>query len=256
MSRKCFLTCSLVMFGLLFVVGCGEQANVDPYAEVTLEQATRGPVVISKGFKYKFRNPNVVGMHGHVALVRDGNIMEVVVGRSLADKLASIDLKNYELNVKKQYQPYVNFKVEQIVSGTDTVFITGAGAIDYPKLYPAEGFVAKEHEDYSLDRLKFNRSADLEKARDKQFRVTGTVSIVEENGEEVYMLTGGSSTCRIVDPDDGVSIILKLLVDNNLPFDGGITFTEVEPWAERRDNQICGDVVVDFVKYMDKYVGS
>ena len=256
MSRKCFLTCSLVLAGLLVIFGCGEEKKVDPYAQVSLEQATRGPVVISKGFKYKLVNPQVVGAHGHVAFVREGNIMEVVVGRSIADKLASIDMKNFQLNVKKQYQPYVNFKVEQIVSGTDTVFITGAGAIDYPKLYPAASFVSKDHEDYNLDRLKYNRSADLEKARDKQFRVTGTVSIAEEDGEQVYMLSKDGTTCRIVDPDDGISIVLKQLADNKLPFDGGITFTEVEPWADRRQNQISGDVVVDFVKYMDKYVGS
>jgi len=244
------------MFSLLVIFGCGEETKVDPYAEVTLEQATRGPAVISKGFKYKLRNPEIVESYGHLALVREGNIMEFVVGRSIADKLASIDLKNYELNVVKMYQPFVHFKVEQVVSGTDTVFISGAGAIDYPKLFPAEGFKFAEHEEYDLDRLRYNRSADLEKARDKQFRVTGTVSVVEEDGEEVYMLSGKSSTCRIIDPDHGVSLVLKLLVANNLGFDGGITFIEVEPWAERRNNQISGDVMIDYVKYMDKYIGS
>ena len=255
MSRMRFLPCLVVIVSLL-VIGCGEETKVDPYPEVTLTQATEGPSVISKGFRYKLRNPQIVEKHGHLALIREGDIMEFVVGRSIADKLESMDLNNYELNVKKLYQPFVHFKVEQVVSGTDTVFIGQAGAIDYPKLTDAEGFVSRDHDDYSLDRLRYNRSADLEKARDKQFKVTGTVSVVEEDGEEVWMLNGKTTVCRIVDPDHGVSLVLKLLVANNLEFDGGITFIEVEPWAQRQRNQICGDVMIDFVKYMDKYLGS
>jgi hypothetical protein len=80
--------------------------------------------------------------------------------------------------------------------------------------------------------------------------------LVEEEGEEVLMLSGDQSVFRIVDPDDGVSLVLKLLAAQNLEFEGGITFTEVEPWAERRDNRICGDVMIDFVKYLDKYISS
>lgn len=256
MSKKVILLCSLVMASLLFVLGCGEETKVDPYAEVSLQQATRGPVVISKGFKYKLRSPQFVEKHGHLALVREGNIMEFVVGRSIADKVEGMDSSNLELNVVKKFTPYVHFKVDQVVSGTDTVFISQVGSIDYPKLMPAEGFVAREHDDYDLDRLRHDRSAALEKARDQQFKVTGTVSLVEEEGEEVWMLSGNRSLFRIVDPDDGVTIVLKLLLAENLEFDGGITFTEVEPWAERRNNKICGDVVVDFVKYLDKYIGS
>lgn len=256
MIRKRFFPCLLVLASLLVVLGCGEEENVDPYAEVTLEQATRGPVVISKGFKYKLRNPEFVEMQGHVALIREGNIMEFVVGRSIADKIVGMDKTNLELNVVKKYTPYVHFKVEQVVSGTDTVFISQAGAIDYPKIHSAADFTAKDHDDYNLDELRHDRSANLEKARDKQFFVTGTVSLVEEDGEEVWMLSGKRTKFRITEPDDGVSIALKMIAKGDGVFEGGITFTEVEPWAERRNNQISGDVVVDFVKLMDKYISS
>jgi hypothetical protein len=248
---------SIAVFGLLVLYGCGgEGKQVDPYAEVSLEQATRGPVVVSKGFKYKLRNPEFVEMNGHILLVKEGNIMEMIAGRSIADKLEGLDMANIEFNVVKKYSPYTHFKCEQIVSGTDTVFISGAGAIDYPRVTPVESFQIKEHDEYDLDRLKYNRTADLRKAVDKQFVVSGALSLVEEDGDEVWILTGDrGSVVRIMDPTDGVSLVLKMLLTSNMDFEGGITFTEVEPWGDRQNNRICGNVEIDFVKYLDKYVG-
>lgn len=257
MAKRCVITTSILAVGMLFVFGCGgEGERVDPYAEVSLEQATRGPVVISKGFKYKLRSPEIVVGKGHLLLVKEGNLMEIVAGRSIADKLDGIDLSSVEFNVVKKYTPYVHFKCEQIVSGEDTVFISQAGAIDYPRIVPVSEFTSKDHDDYDLDRLKYNRTADLRKAVDKQFKVTGTVSLVEEDGDEVWILTGDQSVVRIIDPTDGVTMILNLLMNDNIEFEGGITFTEVEPWPDRKDNRICGNVEVDFVRYLDKYIGT
>ena len=257
MAKRCLITMSIAIFGMLFVAGCGGEAKqVDPYAEVTLEQAIEGPAVISKGFKYKLRTPEIVEKSGHILLIREGNMLEIIAGRSIADKLGGMDMSIVEFNVKKMYSPYVHFKCEQIVSGADTVFI-GRGAIDYPRITDAAEFKTKDHDEYNLDRLKFNRTADLRKAVDKQLWVTGNVTLVEEDGEEVWMLAGSrGSTVRIVDPTDGITIVLRMLVANNESFEGGITFTEVEPWPSRKDNQVCGNVEVDFVMFMDKVIGS
>jgi hypothetical protein len=258
MVNRCLIATTLVVFGTLLLASCGGGGEtVDPYAEVSLEQATRGPVVVSKGFKYKLRAPNIVESDGDLLLLKEGNIMEMIVGSSIADKLEGKDLSTVEFNVVKKYTPFVHFRCEQIVAGTDTVFFSRAGTIAYPRVFPADDFKAADFDEYDLDRLKWNRTQDLRKTVDKQFWVTGTVSRVEEEGNEVWMLTGNrGSTVRIVDLTDGVEIVLKLLVDNNMPFEGGITFTEVEPWPERRNNQICGNVEVDYVKYLDKVLGS
>lgn len=238
------------------VAGCsGEKEHVDPYAEVTLAQATRGPAVISKGFKYKLRNPQIVETEGHLAIIKEGNYYEMLAGRSIADKLESMDKSNIEFNVVKKYSPFVHFKVEQIVSGTDTVFISAAGAINYPRVVEKGKYKARDHDNYELDRLQYNRTAQLRQAVDKKFKVTGKVSLVEdEDGNMDWMLTGGSSTVRISEPDDAIVMVLRQLAANNTEFEGGITFTEVEPWPERKDNQICGTVTVDFVSYLGKVV--
>ena len=258
MVKRCLITTSLAVFGMLLFAGCGgDGEKVDPYAEVSLEQATRGPVVVSKAFKYKLRNPNIVEMNGDLLLVREGNIVEIIAGRSIADKVEGKDFSNIEFNVVKKYTPYVHFKCEQIVSGEDTVFISKAGSIAYPRITPAADFKTKDHDDYNLDRLKWNRTQDLRKAVDKQFWVTGDVALVEEDGDEVWMLSGDrGATVRIIDPTDGVIIVLRMLLENDVPFEGGITFTEVEPWPDRQNNHVCGNVEIDYVKYLDKVVGS
>ncbi len=65
MARRYIVLGSIAILGVLFLFGCsGEKKQVDPYAEVSLEQATRGPVVVSKGFKYKLRNPEIVEGNG------------------------------------------------------------------------------------------------------------------------------------------------------------------------------------------------
>lgn len=257
MVRRYIVLSVVAIMSVLLLSGCGgEGNNIDPYAEVSLEQATRGPVVISKRFRYKLRNPQVIEKNGHLLFVKEGNLIELIAGRSIADKLEGLDMSNIEFNVVKKYSPYVHFKCEQIVSGEDTVFISQAGAIDYPRVTSVSEFSSRDHDDYDLDRLKYNRTADLRKAVDKQFKVTGTVALVEEDGEEVWMLSGDKSVVRIIDPTDGVSAVLKMLAAGDMEFDGGITFTEVEPWPDRKDNQICGNVEVDFVRYLDKYIGS
>jgi hypothetical protein len=196
-------------------------------------------------------------MNGDLLLVREGNLIEIIAGRSIADKLEGKDLSIVEFNVVKKYTPYVHFKCEQIVTGQDTVFISRSGTIAYPAIVPETEFQAKDHDEYDLDRLKYNRTADLRKAVDKQFWVTGNLALVEEDGEEVWMLTGNrGSTVRIVDPTDGIMIALKLLLQNNEAFEGGVTFTEVEPWTDRRDNQICGNIEIDYIKLMSKVIGS
>ena len=257
MTKRCLITASLAVFGMLLFAGCGgEGDNIDPYAEVSLQQATRGPVVISKAFRYKLKNPNIVQKQGDLILVREGNIIEMIAGRSIADKVEGKDPSTIEFNVVKMYTPYVHFKCEQVVSGQDTVFISRAGSVAYPLVTPVSEFKKKDHDDYDLDRLKWNRTQDLRKAVDKQFWVKGSVALVEEEGDEVWMLSGErGSIVRIVDPTDGIIIMLRMLLENNEGFEGGITFTEVEPWPDRQNNRVCGNVVVDYVQYLDKVIG-
>ena len=252
MLKKSLLPVALILMATLALTGCSSEETKDPYAEISLRQGTYGPPVISKGWKYKIVNPEIVEAVGHLCLVREGNITAIIVGRSIADKIEALDMSDITFNCKKKYTPFTHFRAETIVSGADTVFLASAGSIYYPRLSDVENFRARDHDEASMNRFRYNDSSGLGRLVDKQFSIQATLARVEEDGDEVWMLVGDRGSLRITKPDDATEIILRLLLKENLLFDGGITFDEREDWGDRRDNHVAGSVTVDFVKYMGK----
>jgi len=253
MIRKCISLCVVVVLSAVLIAGCGGEKNTDPYLKVSLHQATYGPPAISKGFKYKIVDPKIVEASGHLCLVREGNVTAMIAGRSIADKIESMDKNHITFNVVKKYSPYVHFKCETVISGQDTVFISSAGSIFYPKIKNADGFHAKGYDETSLDKFKWNDTAGLKKAVDKKYAVTGKIAQVEEDGDQVWMISGGKDTeLRVQNPDDSIVLVLRMLASSGGEFTGGITFVSDEDFAARRENHVSGDVTVEWVKYGDK----
>ena len=252
MLRKYFVPCMVASLAMVVLAGCGgEKGQIEPYAEGTLQQLTRGPVIVSKGYRYKLVQPNIVEAAGHLALVKEGNIVEFVVGRSIEDRLETMNKPGLILNVVKKYQPFIHFKVQQIVNGTDTVFVSQAGAINFPTITPVAEHKSEKHDDYDIDKFPFNRTAQLNKTRDKSFALKGSLVRVEEDGEEVWMLQGDKATLRMTAPANGEELILRLLYKSGMEFEGGVTVTEIEEWSKRRENEISATVELDYVKWGD-----
>jgi hypothetical protein len=256
MIRKCISLCLIAAFTAVLAAGCGGEKNVDPYAEVSLRQATYGPPVISKGFKYKLVHPDVVSAAGHLCLVRQGNITSMISGRSIADKIESMDTSDITFNVVKEFSPYVHFRAEEVYSGADTVFISAAGTIFYPTIKEFSDFNAKDYDDINWRNLEFNNSANLKRVVDEKFQVEGKIKSVEEDGEKVWMIEGGRNTkFRVDNVDDALLIALRMLpgidTEDGADFVGGITFAEIEDWADRRQNEISGTVTIEYLKYGD-----
>lgn len=252
MLRKSISLSLVAVLAAVLVAGCGGKKTVDPYATVTLRQATYGPPVISKGFKYKLVNPEIVGTAGNLGLIREGNITSMITGRALADKLENMDKSHVTFNVVKKFSPYVYFNVDQVISGQDTVFISQAGNVLLPEIYPGDKFSSKDHTDTDLNRFRWNDSGGLQRMVEKKYAVKGDVVQVEEDGNEVWMLKDERTALRITDPTDGVTLILNLLQKNKIPFEGGITYNEVEDWTARRNNHIAGSVSVDWIRFAGK----
>jgi hypothetical protein len=239
------------------VAGCSGDKNTDPYAKVSLHQATYGPPVVSKQFKYKLEHPEIVEAVGHLCFVREGNVTSMISGRSIADKIESMDKSQITFNVVKEFSPYVHFRAEEVYSGADTVFISAAGSIFYPTIAKASDFKAKDYDTINWRNLEFNNSANLKRVVDEKFDVDGTISLVDEDGEMVWMIEGGRGTkFRVENVDDTLLLALRMLQnehgDQNIPFKGGITFAEIEDWADRRSNKISGSVTVEYLQYGDR----
>jgi hypothetical protein len=248
MLKKYSVFFILSVLVVAFIPACSGGGDVDPYALVTLHQATHGKVV-SKGFKYRFENPSILAMNDHLGLIREGGLIEFISGRSLESKLDGVS-GDIQLCVVKEYSPYVHFRVEKIYTGTDTVFISQAGAISYPKISKAEEYTPTGYAEFSVDRFPFNKTAFLKDQVDKKFAVTCQVMEEEEEGETFFVLAGKESKLKITEPTDGISLMLKMLHKNNYSFEGGFTFTEYEEnFPYRKSTGIVGTVEIEYIKY-------
>ncbi len=247
-------------FGVLIVMavvsaglaGCGEEKHVDPYLQVSLRQALYGPPPASKDYRYKIVNPTIVEAVGHLCLVREGNVTGLIAGRSIADKIADMDRSDIVFNVVKKYTPLVHFRAEQVISGTDTVFISQAGSILYPRIVPASEFRSKDHEPMRMINFRWNRSDALKKMVEGKYEVKARLARVEEDGEEVWMLVGERGSLRVDRPNDAIEMVLRMLAESGQDFEGGITFGEIEDYADRKNSHVCGTVTIDYVKYLDR----
>jgi hypothetical protein len=248
MLKKYSIFFILSVLVVSFIPACSGGGDVDPYALVTLHQATQGKVV-SKGFKYRFENPNIVEMNDHLGLIREGSLLEFISGRSLQSKLEGIS-GDIQLCVVKEYSPYVHFRVEKIYTEIDTVFISQAGAISYPRINKADEFSSEEYTEFSVDRFPYNKTAFLKDQVDKKFYVSCQVMVEEEEGESFFVLAGENSKIKIADPTDGIALMLKMLIKNNYAFEGGFTFTDFEEnFPYRKSTGIVGTADISFIKY-------
>lgn len=257
MIRKCISLCLVVAVSAFLLAGCSSKETVDPYAQVTLRQATYGPAVISKGYKYKIVEPEIIEAVGHLCFVREGGVTSLISGRSIADKIESMEKGTVSFNVVKEFSPYVHFRAEQVYSGADTVFISAAGSIFYPTLAKADEFRAKDYDDINWRNVEFNKSANLKKVVDEKFEVTGKISQVDEDGDMVWMIEGERGVkFRVDNVEDTILLALRMLettsADGVVDFKGGVTFTEIEDWGDRQSNKISGTVTVEYVQFGDR----
>ncbi|UCH85032.1 MAG: hypothetical protein JSW50_04905 [Candidatus Latescibacterota bacterium] len=234
-------------------MACGESAEVDPYMTVTLQQATREQAV-SKGFKYKLQNPEILVLHRNLGLVREGDIVEFIGARSLEDRLVGKMDGSFELAVVKEFSPYVHFKVEKIYTETDTTFMTQAGAIVYPTFWDPTDYGVDGFEEKDIDAIPYNRTGTLRGLVDTKMRVQGKLTVEKEEGRSYYMLHGDNAKFRVADTGDGIGLFLKLFVKNNYLFEGGVIMTSVEDYGERMKSKIAGTVEIQYLKYGDRVI--
>ncbi|UCG52110.1 MAG: hypothetical protein JSW58_00730 [Candidatus Latescibacterota bacterium] len=253
MARKTVLNVVIAARLASMLFACGESGEVDPYATVTLRQATRD-MVVSKGFKYKFQNPQIVAMNRNLGLIREGNLLEFIAARSLEDKLVGKTDGSFELAVVKQFSPFVHFKVEKIYTETDTTFMTQAGTIVYPKIWDMAEYGTEGYEEKDIDGIPYNRTGALRALVDQKLRVTAKITVEKEEGRDYYMLHGENAKFRVADTADGTGLFLKVLTENNYPFEGGIIMTGVEDYGARMKSKIAGTVEIQYLKYGNRIV--
>ncbi len=256
MTRKFNLHALIAVMLATFVFACGDEANVELYKTVTLREVTR-TTVVSRGFRYKFVNPEIIALNRNLGLIRDGNIIEFIAARSLEDKIRGKMDGYFELNVVKKFSPYIYFKVDQINTETDTIMTNQRGAIAYPLITTAAEYGTDAFEDQSIDVYRYNRTEALNKLKEKKVKLQDATIVVETaEGRQHYYLDGPNGRLKVDQMSDGVGLIFKLLAEKGMPFRGGITLIELEDYGKRIKSKMIGLVEINYVMFGDKLIAG
>ena len=243
---------SLVVAILLIGVLASCKGKVEEtYVLTSLKNAATGDVV-SIGFKYSFDSPNVISAANNVALVREGNRIEFFIGDGLEAKLKGVEGKQFAMATRKYFTPYIHFVVDYLMSGSDTIMVGEPSGVKLPLLRPEAQFTAPE--DYIVvDLNKLTSSAlTLKEIADKKFKVENAKIITEQVGTESKLVLKLKNVgFTVEETNDAMSAVMKALVKENKPFNGGVMYGAV-PRGDRATRErlnIGGDVKIGYILF-------
>jgi hypothetical protein len=255
MGGRTFVRALLGVLLAAIVGACARSGGRDSYRPVTLREACYGHVA-SKGFKYRFVDPEIVALNRSLGLIREGNELEFIAARDLEERLGDLVRGPVELAVVKRYSPYVHFRVEHIVARGDTVFPAPAGIIALPRITTAEEYGVSSFSKMSVDAIPFDNTDVLRGLVGKKIAVRGNVVSEERNGQTVCYLEGKNGRLRLAAVSDGVGLIVKLVGEQNHVLEAGLTMTEVEAFSARRQTRTTGTFEVNYVMYGNRLITS
>jgi hypothetical protein len=278
---------SVVLLGLLAVTfiglaGCGKKEEVDPYVYDSLRRVTRGDT-LSTNFLFEIDAPEFEYVRGNTAIVREGNILEFLVGEDLEHNYRN--LAGTLLGVKKTFTPAPTHLVIQRIKRNGVV---EADSLPAPENYTLPtllraGAVDLETPGAPLPELGW-KTRDLDEAR-------STFLPDEEDGELKPIQTGienfvyvprhdlpdsvkanpsaedyawyavfPESALEITELTDGADWMLHLLKDKDLPLVGSFSLlTLVDEYSKRKIEHeglghVVGTMKINWFKYGNTFV--
>jgi hypothetical protein len=262
--------------------GCGKKEVEDPYVYDTLRRVTRGDT-LSVDFLFEIDAPEFEYVRGNTAIVREGNLLEFLVGEDLENNYRN--LEGTLLGVRKTFSPAPTHLVIQRIKRNGVV---EADSLPVPSNYTVPtllraGAVDLETPGAPLPELGW-KSRDLNEAR-------ATFLPEEEDGDLKPIQTGiekfvyvprhdlpdsakanpspedfawyavfPESAVEIVELTEGADWMLHLLLDQNLPLVGSFSMLTLEEEYSKRkiEHDVLGHVVgtmkINWFKYANTFV--
>ncbi len=283
-TRRWVFTLILASLALTFIglAGCSKEEEVDPYVYDSLRRVTRGDT-LSVGFLFEIDAPELEYVKGDVAIVRDGNLLEFLVGNDLEHNYDS--MKGDLLGVKKTFTPQPTHLLIQRLKKNGAVVqdsipapkdyvlprLLRSGAInqDMPGApLPQIGWKVKDY-DEAVSTYLPEKEGDPEKTIKSAFlnfehrpRVGLPDSVAANPSEEdmAWYLIGDISSLEVVDLAPGAEYMLELLKEKDLPLIGAFTVVELESEYQNRKidheglGHVMGKVRVPWFQYANTYI--
>ncbi len=278
---------SVMLLGLLAVTfiglaGCGNKEEVDPYVYDSLRRVTRGDT-LSTDFLFEIDAPEFDYVRGNTAIVRDGNVLEFLVGEDLEHNYRN--LAGTLLGVRKTFSPAPTHLVIQRIKRNGVV---EADSLPVPTHYTMPtllraGAIDLETPGAPLPELKW-KTKDLKEAR-------ATFLPEEEDGDLRPIQTGidlfvyvprhdladsvkanpsaedyawyavfPESCLEITELTDGADWMLHLLKDKDLPLIGSFSLLTLEDEYSKRKivheglGHVVGTVKINWFKFGNTFV--
>jgi hypothetical protein len=278
---------SILLLGLLAVTfvgltGCGNKEAVDPYVYDSLRRVTRGDT-LGTDFLFEIDAPEFDYVRGNTAIVRDGNLLEFLVGEDLEHNYPN--LAGTLLGVRKTFSPSPTHLVIQRIKRNGVVeadSLPVPSSYTMPRLLRA-GAIDLETPGAPLPDLGW-KTADLKEAR-------ATFLPEEEDGDLRPIQTGienfvyvprhdladsvkanpaaedyawyavfAESTLEITDLTDGADWMLHLLLDKDLPLIGSFSLLTLEEEYSKRKieheglGRVVGTMKINWFKFGNTFV--
>lgn len=266
----------------LGLAGCSKEEVVDPYVYDSLRRVTRGDTM-SVGFLFEIDAPELDYVKGDVAIVRDGNLLEFLVGPDLENNYAN--LQGTLLGVKKTFTPQPTHLVIQRVKRNGVVEqdsiprpqgyklprLLRSGAInqDMPGApLPQIGWKVKDYNEAVSTYLPENEGDPVKtiKSAFLNFVHRPRVGLDEEAAanpteeDMAWYAIGDECSLEMVDLTPGAVWMLEMLLEKDLPLIGAFTVTELEDEYQNRKidheglGHVMGKMRVNWFQYANTYV--
>ena len=276
------LMLALMAVTLIGLSGCSEEEVVDPYVYDSLRRITRGDT-LSVGFTFEIDAPELEYVKGDVAIIRDGNLLEFLVGQDLEHTYGN--MAGTLLGVKKTFTPQPTHLVIERIKRNGVVEAdslprpTGyvlprllrSGAIDQEMAgapLPKMGWKVKDYKEAVSTYLPENEGDDLKTVKSAFLnfvhrpRVGLPDSVAMNPSEEdfAWYAIGDETSMEIVDLTPGAVFMMELLLEKDLPLIGAFTVISLEDEFKLRRveheglGHVLGEMRVEWFQYANTYI--
>ncbi len=260
------------------IVGCGGKEEVDPYIYASLRAVTRGDT-LSQNFLFEIDAPQFDYVKGNVAIVRDGNLLEFLVGEDLEHGYSR--LAGTLLGVRKTFSPAPTHLVIQRIKRNGVVEADSLDAPEYalPRLLRS-GQVDLETPGAALPDIAWNKKSDIEpflpaeegddfiklqSAFDRfvytaRHDLPDSVRANPSPEDMAWYAVFDEATLEIVDLTVGGEYMMHMLLEKDLPLVGCFSMTSlVDSYRDRKEEygelgHVVGTVRVFWFRYANQFV--
>lgn len=265
----------LVSVSLFALVGCGGEKEVDPYVYSSLRSVMQGDT-LSYDFLFEIDAPQFDYVQGNTGIVRDGNLLEFVVGTDLENQYRSYS--GALLGVQKFFKPTSHLMIKRVKKAGVPQPVDSCASFVMPRMLRASQ-VDLETPGAALPDLAWNRKSDFatyrpdEEGNEKQIQ-TGIERFVfvpkhtlpdsvlanPSAKDMTWYAVFENSTLEIVDLTPGAEWMLHMLLEKDLPLVGSFTVTElIDSFRERKVEyeglgHVIGKVKINWFRYANSFV--